>query len=317
MNYYISRSGQQYGPYALADIENMLAQSQIEPTDHAWAEGMPEWKPVSEIVSKAAPPAPEPVRAPAPVIEPAAVQQPPILFEPPPQQPVQHPPTQFEQAPPIYPPQPQYSPQPQPDYAAQPPYQQPPPAFVPAPMAAQPYGGGPPQPVSGAVPPSMHWFVLLLLGTLTFGILMYIWFFVQAGFVKKIDPRSKAGLWFALYLLMALATLGAFGYTIYELHIDFSEMKNPEYVQLVANAFYAYLQTNMALLLTCSIAAPLSFIFLLVGIFGMRSSIQRYYNNVEPIGLRLSGVMTFFFNILYFQYHFRRIARWKETGQLS
>jgi hypothetical protein len=58
-------------------------------------------------------------------------------------------------------------------------------------------------------------------------------------------------------------------------------------------------------------------ICMIVGFFSMRGAIQRYYNSVEPIGLRLSGVMTFFFNILYFQYHFRRIARWKITGQLS
>ena len=42
-----------------------------------------------------------------------------------------------------------------------------------------------------------------------------------------------------------------------------------------------------------------------------------YYNSVEPINLRLSGVMTFFFNILYLQYHMTRIARWKQTGILT
>jgi hypothetical protein len=54
----------------------------------------------------------------------------------------------------------------------------------------------------------------------------------------------------------------------------------------------------------------------LVAIFGMRSSLVRYYNTVEPIGLKLSGVMTFFFSILYFQYHFSRVAAWKKTGRI-
>ena len=54
----------------------------------------------------------------------------------------------------------------------------------------------------------------------------------------------------------------------------------------------------------------------LAAIFGMRSSLVRYYNSVEPIGLRLSGVMTFFFSILYLQYHLSRIAAWKTTGVL-
>jgi hypothetical protein len=42
-----------------------------------------------------------------------------------------------------------------------------------------------------------------------------------------------------------------------------------------------------------------------------------YFNTVEPIALRLSGVMTFFFGILYLQYHMTRIADWKRTGVLS
>jgi hypothetical protein len=42
----------------------------------------------------------------------------------------------------------------------------------------------------------------------------------------------------------------------------------------------------------------------------------RYYNSTEPINLRLSAVMTFFFNTLYFQYHMSRIADWKRTGYL-
>jgi hypothetical protein len=49
----------------------------------------------------------------------------------------------------------------------------------------------------------------------------------------------------------------------------------------------------------------------------MRSSLVQYYNTVEPISLKLSGVMTFFFNIYYFQHHFSRIAEWKRTGRLT
>ena len=58
-------------------------------------------------------------------------------------------------------------------------------------------------------------------------------------------------------------------------------------------------------------------VFWLIAIFGMRSSLVRYYNTVEPMGLRLSGVMTFFFNIIYFQYHLSRIANWEKTGVLA
>src|SRR6185295_20053202 len=50
------------------------------------------------------------------------------------------------------------------------------------------------------------------------------------------------------------------------------------------------------------------FVCMIMSYFKMRTSIANYYNTVEPIGLKLSPIMTFFFNILYFQYHFQRIA---------
>jgi len=58
-------------------------------------------------------------------------------------------------------------------------------------------------------------------------------------------------------------------------------------------------------------------VVMLMAVFGMRKSIVRYYNTVEPIQLQLSGVMTFFFSVLYFQYHFSRIVQWKKTGRLG
>jgi hypothetical protein len=60
MHYLINRGGQQFGPYPLSDIHNMLAQGQIAPNDLAWCEGMPSWAPVAQVLASipAAPPAP-------------------------------------------------------------------------------------------------------------------------------------------------------------------------------------------------------------------------------------------------------------------
>jgi hypothetical protein len=58
-------------------------------------------------------------------------------------------------------------------------------------------------------------------------------------------------------------------------------------------------------------------VFYYVAVFQMRDAMQEYYNRVEPINLRLSGVMTFFFAVYYFQHHFSRIAQWKKTGILQ
>lgn len=288
MTYYISRSGQQYGPYSVTELQNMIAQGQISPTDHAWGEGMASWAPVSEVLASASAPSQAP--------QPQAAQP------------------QYQQ-------QQQYQPQ---QAAPQPQYQQPPgygaPVSPGAPYGAPAYAGGYAQPVPGAIPPSLHWFVLLLLGCVTGGILMWIWIFIQASFVKKIDPLSKAMTWLVIWLVTTFAMFGVMGYFFVDLLRHFPDLlanlQNPQMAEEQFRAIVAYLTSSSLLLLVYVVCAPLAWIFMLVGFFSMRNSIQRYYNSAEPIGLRLSGVMTFFFNILYFQYHFRRIARWKQTGQL-
>ncbi len=59
------------------------------------------------------------------------------------------------------------------------------------------------------------------------------------------------------------------------------------------------------------------FVLYFVAVFTMKSGLEDHYNVDEPINLQLSGVMTFFFAIFYFQYHFSRIAQWKKSGVLQ
>jgi len=54
-----------------------------------------------------------------------------------------------------------------------------------------------------------------------------------------------------------------------------------------------------------------------MNVFSMRSSLLYHYNAAENIGLNLDQILTFFFHVIYFQYHFSRIARWKHTGVLT
>lgn len=53
MPYQISREGQLYGPYTLEDLQRYLASGNVLPTDLAKSEEMPDWLPVSQIVSQA------------------------------------------------------------------------------------------------------------------------------------------------------------------------------------------------------------------------------------------------------------------------
>jgi hypothetical protein len=53
-----------------------------------------------------------------------------------------------------------------------------------------------------------------------------------------------------------------------------------------------------------------------IGRFDLRRALENYCSQ-ENLQLSLSGVMTFFFGTLYFQYHLSRIRRWQQTGVLS
>lgn len=78
----------------------------------------------------------------------------------------------------------------------------------------------------------------------------------------------------------------------------------------------------VVLALLCVFGAGILFV---AGTFSIRASLQRYYRDVEPvgttvsgdpIGIKLNGVLTFFFSIYYIQYYFSKIAAWKESGVL-
>ena len=141
------------------------------------------------------------------------------------------------------------------------------------------------------VPPDFHWGLVLLIGIFTCGLFFSAWMIVEAVFVRKIKPESK-GLMFVI-ISIALSYVGGF-----------------------ANGFYSALNhTNPQPL--SGLITLISVAILLVGAFQMRSDLEEYYNTTEPINLQLSGVMTFFFAIFYFQHHFSRIAQWKKTGILA
>lgn len=160
-----------------------------------------------------------------------------------------------------------------------------------------PYGGPGvmPMPFAGSpMPPDLHWALVILFSAITFGIFGLVWAFRQAAFIKKIDPASKAVTYLVLNLLgaivavvLAFTAVGASTDTMAE-------------IGLVELALYVIL-----------------LVMGIVMVFSMRKSMFTYYNTVEPIGLQLSGVMTFFFTLIYFQYHFSRIANWKKTGRLE
>jgi hypothetical protein len=109
--------------------------------------------------------------------------------------------------------------------------------------------------------------------------------FVEAVFVNKLQTGSKAILFYAIGVA-ALFASGVIGRAA------------------DAKAMGGLVQLG-------------GFVLIIAGHFSMKSALEDHYTRVERIGLQLSGVMTFFFNVFYFQYHFSAIRRWKETGVLA
>ena len=141
------------------------------------------------------------------------------------------------------------------------------------------------------MPPDIHWIWLVVLGLPTLGIFPFIWFLRMTSFVRKLDPDETP---------MYLAILG-----FIIIHIG-------NFVR-TTHSYQAAPHAN----------SGLSALFVFGGIacyivarFKMRRILLIHYNSIEPIGLYLSDVMTFFFGSYYLQYHFSRIARWKKTGYL-
>jgi hypothetical protein len=153
------------------------------------------------------------------------------------------------------------------------------------------YSGSAAQPMGDAlVPVDFHWALVLLLAVITCGLFGWAWLFVEAVFVRKIKTDSKA----ILFGILAFATT-FIGGVIRGLTRAMNGEANP----------------------IGGLLSLAGFVLVIVALFQMKSDLEDYYNTSEPIYLRLNGVMTFFFGILYFQHHLSRIAQWKKTGALQ
>jgi hypothetical protein len=140
-------------------------------------------------------------------------------------------------------------------------------------------------------PPNLHWGLVLLFTIFTCGLFSLIWDFVQVLWMRRVEPQSKAFLYFiALVVLWLLNLGGSVGRTA------------------VMMRGVAQRPSLLALFLSLSVL-----VLLIVYRFVMRDSLERHFNGPEPIGLRLGPVMTFFFGGLYFQYHLNRINEIKNA----
>lgn len=169
------------------------------------------------------------------------------------------------------------------------------PAAPAQPPAGTVYGGGAAVHSAGGPaypnPPNLHWALVLLITLVTCGLFSVIWLVVEALWIRKVKPGAKSLTYLTvtgvLWLLMLVLTMA-------QSTMSVSGQHAPGLTGVLALVELGY------------------FILYLISVFAMRSDIEEHFNTAEPIGLSLNGVMTFFFNVLYFQYHFTRINEMKS-----
>ena len=165
-----------------------------------------------------------------------------------------------------------------------------------APAAVAPFAGTVPPYPSGVAaypdPPNLHWALVLVIGIFTCGLFFIVWYLVQAAWMRKVNPRSNA-----LFLYIAL-----YRRCLRRRHSSHGTRDRQRASQPVPVG-WAFAVTLISIVLI-----ELAF-------FDMRRSMEQHFNGPEPIGLSLSGVMTFFFGGIYFQYHFTRINELKRQAR--
>lgn len=135
-------------------------------------------------------------------------------------------------------------------------------------------------------PPNLHWALVLLFTFLTCGLFYYVWALIQAAWMKRVQPASKA----LFYYIAGLVSV----------------------VVYVIMAFGSRAESGVGLIFRIG-----GSVLIIVGAFNLRASLEEHYNSVEPVGLSLNGVMTFFFPTIYFQYHINRINAIKQAQRMG
>jgi hypothetical protein len=159
------------------------------------------------------------------------------------------------------------------------------PTYAAAPAYAQPPANAYPD------PPNLNWMFELLLGFLTCILFVVVWNLVIASWAKRVQPASNALMYYIIAtVLMVLNFGGSYGNVIAAMH-------HQSHHQSILGGFIAIA----------------TWIIRLIARFTLRDTLEQHYNGPEPLGLRLSAVMTFFFGGIYFQYKLNRINEIKET----
>ena len=167
------------------------------------------------------------------------------------------------------------------------------PAYNPSALAASPYPDA----------PNLHWGLYWLFSWITCTLFSKVMTLVQSAWLKRVQPNSMA-------LVTYAAQYGVLLLSIVARSITHTIIRGNIYSGGNYMNFAAMHQNPVVSLLNL-----LYFIMIFVARFVMRGSLLEHFNTAEPVGLRLSPVMTFFFGGIYFQYHLNKINAIKQAAR--
>ena len=153
-------------------------------------------------------------------------------------------------------------------------------------------------------PPSFHWGLVLLISFFTNGLFQIIWDFVQCAWLKKVQPDATA---LAKYITAYALVVGGVVFAVIGGITLAASSQNGTSISPI----------GAILVILGGLGYIGGFVMLIVARFSERASLEQHFNGPEPVGLRLSGIMTFFFGSLYFQYHLTRINTMKQAARMG
>ena len=151
-------------------------------------------------------------------------------------------------------------------------------------------------------PPDVHWGVLLggffaaaVLARilvpngywiLVSDVVFDVWAIYFCFWIRRLEPEAMSLLWCVAYIAL----------------------------QITFSVPTAAVPTNYGFTFFAATLALLCIAMWFITVFVIRAELHFHYNLREPVGLYLSGIMTFFFSFLYFQYHLYKIAQLRERN---
>ena len=151
-------------------------------------------------------------------------------------------------------------------------------------------------------PPNLHWALVLLFDCLTCSFFQMVWNIIMGAWFRRVSPGSKA-LWLYIASAVLIVIQGITGQALGFMSGRYAGSGPP----FDPRGHYGVLATY-------GLIALVAWITRLVARFTFRSELEQHFNTVDPIGLQINPVLTFFFGGLYLQSVLNRI---NETKRLQ